>query len=216
MFNKSFITSVFLLILAIVVVFGVSSRGVPVVVENNLENIPLEILGFKAKEDFFSESVYRELNADKHVYRHYRSPDDKQVDLYIGYYGTAKGGRTAHNPYSCLPGAGWGIIESKKTVLRPEKYSNAVSINFILSQKGETYETMLHWYQSAGNKVLASGIQQNIQRFIGRIFSTKNDGAYVQVSVISGNEKLNESELLVKSFAKKILEMLPEYWPIEE
>jgi len=216
MSKKSFITSVTILAITIILVAAISRRGEPVVVKTNLENLPMEIAGFKATEDFFSDAVYKELNADRHVYRHYRKDDGKQIDLYIGYYGTAKGGRTGHNPYACLPGAGWAIVDSKMVKLKSLKYSDGVETNYILARKGETYESVLHWYQSAGSKVLATGIQQNIQRFIGRIFYNRNDGAFVRVSVFGKEESLKEANLLVQSFAEKVLDILPEYWPLEK
>jgi EpsI family protein len=216
MSNRPFYTSVVILLATIVLVALISRRGEPIVVKTNLENLPMEIGGYKATEDFFSDSVYKELNADRHVYRHYRNPDGKQVDLYIGYYGTAKGGRTTHNPYGCLPGAGWGILETRQETLRTKKYPGGVAINFILARKGETYETVLHWYQSAGNKVLSDGIQQNIERFIGRTFYNRNDGAFVRVSIFGKEENLQEADLLVKSFAERILDLLPDYWPLEK
>src|SRR5665811_1355673 len=86
-----------------------SIRPKPVIARTNLEYLPKEIAGYKGVDDTFPEAVNRELNADKQLYRHYRSSDGSQIDLYIGYYGTAKGGRTGHNPYACLPGAGWAI-----------------------------------------------------------------------------------------------------------
>jgi len=177
----------------------------------------MEIAGFKATEDFFPESLYKELNVDKHVYRHYRSADGKQIDHYIGYYGTAKGGRTPHNPYSCLPGAGWGIIDSHKIrfKLTAEHYSDSVDKNYILSAKGDVYETALHWYQSDGTRVLATGTQRNIQRFIGRLFHNRNDGAFIQVSVYSNSEGTEKAKVLAKFSAEKVLDLLPKYRPIE-
>jgi len=216
MSGKSFYSSFIILIVTIALVALISTRGEPVVVKTNLENLPIEIAGFKATEDFFPDSVYKELNADRHVYRHYRNGDGKQVDLYIGYYGTAKGGRTGHNPFGCLPGGGWGIIETKQLSLRANNYPNGVPINYILARKGEAYESVLHWYQSAGNKFLSTGIQQNIERFKGRIFYNRNDGAFVRVSVFTNQGGINEANLLVKSFAEKILDLLPSYWPLEE
>jgi EpsI family protein len=193
----------------------ISRRGQPVVVKNNLENIPMEIAGLKATEDFFPEAVYKELNADKHVYRHYRNNDGKQVDLYIGYYGTAKGGRTGHNPYACLPGAGWAIVKAEKVSVASNYYTKGVDLSYILARKGETYESVLHWYQSAGNKVISNGFEQNIERFKGRVFYNRNDGAFVRVSVVTGEKGIEEANLLVKSFAQKVLDLLPEYWPVE-
>jgi len=222
MSTKSFTLSLIILLATITSVAAIASRGNPVVVATNLENIPMEIAGFKATEDFFPESVYKELNADKHVYRHYRSADGRQVDLYIGYYGTAKGGRTGHNPYACLPGAGWGIVQARKVRLTAHSlqftkyYPNSVYVNYVLARKGDAYNAVVHWYLSAGSKVLKSGIDRNIQRFIGRILYNRNDDAFVRISALSGEAQVKEAELLVKSFAQDVLELLPKYWPVEE
>jgi EpsI family protein len=216
MTNKSFSISLVILLSTIVLVGLIAQRGEPVVVKTNLENLPMEIAGYKATEDFFPDSVYKELNADRHVYRHYRNADGKQINLYIGYYGTAKGGRTGHNPFGCLPGAGWGILEVRQLKLKTNRYSDGVSVNLILAHKGEACESVLHWYQSAGDRVLSTGIQQNIQRFIGRILYNRNDGAFVRVSVLTEQTGIEEANLLAKSFAEKILDLLPEYWPVEQ
>jgi len=216
MTNKSFTTSLAILLSTIVLVALIANRREPVVIKTNLENIPMEILGFKATEDFFPEAVYKELNADRHVFRHYRHADGKQVDLYIGYYGTAKGGRTGHNPYGCLPGAGWGIVETRQVSLKTNNYPDGAQINYILARKGETYESVLHWYQSAGNKVLSTGFQQNIERFKGRVFYNRNDGAFVRVSVFAKQNGIEEANFLTRFFGEKILDLLPSYWPIEQ
>jgi len=216
MSNKTFITSLAIFLTTIALVALIDRRGVPAVVQTNLENLPIEIAEYVAIEDTFPESVYKVLNADRHVYRHYRSNDGRQVDLYIGYYGTAKGGRTGHNPYACLPGAGWGILDTHKVTLKAEQYPDGVDVNYILARKGETFETVLHWYQSAGTKVLATGIHRNIQRFLGRVFHNRNEGAFVRVSVFSREKQLEEASALTKSFAEELLALLPQYWPIEE
>lgn len=216
MTNKSFTVSLIILSATIISVAFIASRGTPVVVKTNLENIPLDIAGFKATEDSFPDSVYEELNADKHVYRHYRSADGKQVDLYIGYYGTAKGGRTGHNPYACLPGGGWGIIDAHIIKLKTDYYQNAVEINYILARKEHIYAIFLHWYQSDRDKILATGIQQNVQRFIGRILKNRNDGAFVRVSISTDQTHIEEAKNLAKFFAERVLALLPNYWPVEK
>ncbi len=216
MTNKSLYTSIIIFLTTIVFVAIISRRGEPVVLKTNLENLPMEIAGYKAIEDFFPDSVYKELNADRHVYRHYRNADGKQVDLYIGYYGTAKGGRTGHNPYGCLPGGGWGITDSKMVSLKTNNYPKGVLVNYVLARKGETCENVLHWYQSAGTKVLATGVQQNIERFVGRVLYNRNDGAFVRVSAFTEQNGIEEADSLTKSFAEKILDLLPKYWPLEQ
>jgi len=214
--NRSYFISLAILLVAVVFIFLISRRGNPVVVETNIENLPMEILGLKATIDSFSDSVYEELNADKHVYRHYRSNDRKQIDLYIGYYGTAKGGRTGHNPYGCFTGAGWSIVEDGIVKIKVPGTGNIVKINYMLSRKGPDYNVVLHWYQSDKDKILATGIQMNIRRFVGGILHNRNDGAFIRISAQTERDGIEETKKRVKAFAERIVELLPNYWPVEK
>ena len=214
--NRTFTISIIILLVTIIFVAFVASRGVPVVVETNLEKIPMEIAGYKATEDSFSEAVYKELNAQLNVYRHYRSDDGRQVDLYIGYYSTARGGRTGHNPNACFSGAGWDFLEVNKVKLKADYYPNGIHVNYLLLKKGGTYESVLHWYQSAGTRVLDSGFKQNLQRFLGKTIYNRNDGAFVRISATTDHKGVSEANLLLKGFAERILEILPKYWPVEQ
>ena len=212
--SRAYLFSLIALVATFAAVMLIAQRGEPVVVRTNLENIPLQFGHYQGTEDRFSDAVYEELNADLHLYRHYRRPDGNVISLYIGYYGTAKGGRTGHNPYSCLPSAGWGIIQGDQVSLRNGK--GGASVNAIVAQKGDVYETVLHWYQSDKNKVLATGVQQNIQRLLGRIRYNRNDGAFVRVSMLTASDRLGEARQDVTRFAEKLLTILPEYWPEEQ
>lgn len=216
MSDKSFIISSVSLFLTLVAVFGIASRGQPVVVKTNLENIPMQIGGYTATQDSFPKSVYDELNADKNIYRHYRSPAGRVIDLYIGYYGTAKGGRTGHNPYACLPGAGWGIVDTGKVKI-PVKYrSRPMEVNYTIARKGDVYNIMLHWYQSEGTLVINSGLEQNIRGFFSRIMKNRNDGAFVQVSTFARKGEIDRTVSRVKDLSKEVLALLPEHWPEEK
>jgi EpsI family protein len=215
--NKSFVICLAVLITTFLSITALALREVPVVVATNLEKLPVFIGEYKGTEDSFPDSVYRELNADRHVYRHYRAPDGRQVDLYIGYYGTAKGGRTGHNPNACLPGVGWGILESKRIKLYPKHHEDGVEVNYILSRRGEINNTVLHWYQSSGDKVLSTGIQMNVWRFFSKLLHNRADGAFVQISTFSGGDSsIKKAGLVARSFAQEVLELLPQYWPVEK
>lgn len=212
---KRFSAISLVLILCFYAVMSISARGIPSVVQTNLEKLPLEIGGYKGVDDSFPESVYEVLDADLHVYRHYRTPDGYQADLYIGYYGTAKGGRTGHNPYACLPGAGWGVVESAFVTVKPNYYTNGVDINYTLSRKGDVYNLMLHWYQSDKTKVLSTGFEQNLQRLKGKILFNRNDGAYVQTSLITTYSDHSDLKKNLVRFTTEVMDLLPLYWPVE-
>lgn len=214
--NKSFIATILILILAIPAIALISLRKPPKVIQTNLENIPMQIKDYTATDDSFPQSVYDELNADKHIYRHYRSPQGQVIDLYIGYYGTAKGGRTGHNPYACLPGAGWGIVRDEKVTIAADGMDKQYKVNFTTTQKNEIFNVMIHWYHSAGTKVLGSGLEQNIQRFISQITKNRNDGAFIRISASASKNEIEKVRLGLNEFAAKILTLLPQYWPVEK
>lgn len=216
MSNKTFGISLVSLFAALMMVGLLSMRPRPVVARTNLDSLPEEIAGYRGVDDSFPESVTRELNADKQLYRHYRSSDGSRLDLYIGYYGTAKGGRTGHNPYACLPGAGWAIVDSRKTAIRQPGNSSNTELNYVQARRNGVNTVMLHWYQVAGTTVVSSGIRQNIEKFWGRLLHNRNDGAFVQITMQVPDESLAAAEAKVAGFAALVLKLLPDYWPVEE
>lgn len=214
--NRAFLISVLGMVVTLVTVGGLSARPSPAVVRTNLEYLPLQIAGYNGTDDTFPESVYQELNADKHVYRHYRSGNGSQLDLYIGYYGTAKGGRTGHNPYACLPGAGWAIVDARNIRVWQPQPSSDVEVNYVQARRNGVNTVMVHWYQSAGSTVMSTGMQQNIERFWGRLLHNRNDGAFVRISTQVPDERVEDAAARVEDFAGQILQLLPGYWPVEK
>ena len=213
--NRAFLVSLTILSLTLLLTIAISTRGEPVVVHTNLEKLPREIIGMQGIDDSFSQSVYQALNADMHLYRHYMSKDGRQVDLYIGYYGTTKGGRSTHTPIGCLPGQGWGLLESKEITLKPSYHPEGVPVNCLISSKGDTIMTTIHWYQTAGTKVISNGVRHNIQRFLGMILRNRNDGAFVRITVESDRDSAGGARRLAEAFSLRILNLLPKYWPEE-
>ncbi len=210
--HKTYGICVVCLCVTLLIVGLLSIRPMPVVARTNLENLPKEIGGYKGVDDVFPESVNRELNTDTQLYRHYRSADGRQFDLYIGYYGTAKGGRTGHNPYACLPGAGWAIVERQKVVI-PQI---AHPVNYIRAKRDGVNTVMIHWYQTAGSTVVSSGFWQNMERFRGRLLRNRNDGAYVQVSSRVTDDSVEDAREKIQNYAERIIQLLPGFWPVEK
>ena len=212
--TRPFLFALLVLSLTLAVVAKISARGEPVVLRTNLENLPMQLAGYQGVEDTFPQEVYDILQADFHLYRHYHKPQE-ELSVYIGYYGTAKGGRTGHNPYACLPGSGWGVVDNQTLVLKTPYAPQGVEVNAVVARKGEVYNVMLHWYQSAGTQILATGLQQNLQRFWGRLLYNRNDGAYVQLSSLVDEKDISSAKENLSTFAEQVLVLIPEYWPEE-
>jgi EpsI family protein len=214
--DNSFLTSLVTLLVALFLSLAVSMRGTPHVVATNLEKLPMVINGMHGVDDYFPDAVGTLLNTDKDVYRHYRNPDGSQLDLYIGYYGTAKGGRTIHTPLICMPSQGWGLQEYREIKLKCRYYPDGVAVNYLLSSKGETNIVTIYWYQSSGTKVLSSGFKQNVQRFLDMVCRNRNDGAFVRVTLEADRGKVAEALKKAEAFSVQLLNLLPNYWPFEK
>jgi len=213
--KRQFLICFILLLLGNLAVYGASLRSDPVLSDIRLEGLPLQIGQFQGKRDAFPDSVYRELKADHHVYRHYEDPQGNKIDLYIGYYSTASGGRSRHNPLACLPGSGWAVVETGKETLTPRIHPGGVKVNYILAKKDGVNSMLLHWYQSDRTRILGNGVEQNINRFWGRITRNRDDGAYVQVSAYAADRDLETTRRLLERFSVSIMDALPDNWPVE-
>lgn len=217
MMKNSYWISLFLIIAAAVIVKNMNTGSDVVVRNTNLEDIPLIIGDMEGYDIPLGESVRQELDPDVYVYRDYRTSNGGTVNLYIGYYGTRKGGRTGHTPYGCYPGAGWGISQDSKDDVTVELTGQRrdITVNVTTVKKGDARQLVYHWYQSKGGVVLASGFHQNIHRFKTRLLHNRNDGAFIRVTtdVVGDNsEAMDQAE----RFIWHLYPLLVEFWPEEQ
>jgi len=188
-----------------------------VVVSKNLERLPYTISNFQGVDLSMDENILRILDTDVYLFRNYVTQGGDPITLYIGYYGTKKGGRSDHNPEGCYPGAGWSILSEGRTqIFIPDKqWNRAVDLNILEVKKDNATQLVFHWYQSDRDKVIVSGVQQNIHRFISRLLSNRDDGAFVRVSMnIHGDKARTRDD--IERFIKQLFPLIAEYWPQEE
>ncbi len=227
--RHSFLISVALLVIGGAIAFPIAWGSDVVVTEINLDQLPRHIGGLEGRDDRFDESVYRVLNADYHVLREYRGAGDRGVWLYIGYYGTAKGGRPSHVPQSCYTGQGFSIVEwTKVPVLSPEPSRPVPSpeatrraspegtrrVNKMHVKRGNVHQLVLFWHQSK-DKVLADGIEQNLHRLKNRLLYNRDDGAFVRLSTSMSPDIEAEALALLQNFAGELVKLGPANWPEE-
>lgn len=212
----SFITSCLFLILATVVFQQVASGRHVKIVDVRLDRFPKKIGEYASTDMPMKETILQELNADFYLFRSYKNDQNKVIIVYIGYYGTKKGGRTGHSPEGCYPGGGWSIIKQFKDAITIN-YNNKEKIkqiNGMEVKKGNINELVYHWYQSRETEILSTGVQENINRFINKIFYNRNDGAFVRVSS-NIEENYDATKTKLNLFIREIIPLLAKHWPIE-
>ena len=212
--KRQFTVAVMVLILGIGLVHGLRLvRGRMQVVERNFHKLPRRIGDWKGEDRVFDDAVYDELRADENFFRIYTNSEGDTLGLYIGYYGTQRGGHPEHVPTGCYPGSGWGI--ESITPLDVSAGEKTITVNNLYATKGDQAEQTLYWLQNFRGTVMHNGFEQNFEKIYTKLFYNRNDGAFIRInsSVVSSRE---ETILYQKEFIRQLLPLLPRYWPVEK
>jgi len=213
--TKQVLISLFFILCACLIARKMISTRVEVVTFG-IDNLPKHIGEYTSVEIPIEDKVVRELNTDGYIFRKYVNGSDEML-LYIGYYGTRKGGRSDHTPAGCYPGSGWSIIDSYETdmELSVNGRPRHIRLNSLLVKKGHTNELVFYWYQSQADQVLTSGIKMNLYRFTNKMLHNRNDGSFIRVStpII---KSIDVSESKMKIFVQTIFPLIVNHWPVEK
>ena len=177
-----------------------------------LENVPARIGRWESSDIPVPRAVEDELRADFNLQRAYTTRSQEIVWLYVGYYGTERGGRPEHTPRGCYTGAGWGIESSRIVNVTPD---GALRANeYRIANSGE-HRLVHFWYRSHRRTGILGGLDQNVDRLMGRLFDGRADGALVRVStpILNGNSVEARGRIL--SFSSLLDPLLGEHWPTE-
>jgi len=192
---------------------AIRSQGSFRIIQNRLGDLSRTILGYEGTDDRFEDSVYAVLANDYNLLRRYLDPTGRVIWLYIGYYGTAKGGRPAHVPQYCYTGQGFAIEE---WALVPAPGGRpGERINRMVVKRGQERQLILFWFHNDGDRVLGSGVDQNLLRIRNRLLGKRDDGSLVRLSmsIPMGQDRLVSDKL--SAFAVELRTLLPQYWPVE-
>ncbi len=192
--------------------WALTLRGAPVVDASALATLPREIDGWRSEDLPIDSVVENALRADFNLQRAYRSSEGGVVWLYLGYYGTGRGGRPEHTPRGCYTGAGWGIPESRVVRADPQ---GELAMNEYVVERDRERRLVLFWYRSHRRTGMLGGIDQNLDRLAGRLLEGRADGALIRLStpLRSGETEAARSRLL--SFALSLDPLIGERWPTE-
>jgi EpsI family protein len=206
--------SILLLGLAALGILSIAQQPQMILKEARLSSLPMRIGSLTGRDLFWEDSVYAALNADANVIRHYAGPGGQVISLYIGYYGTAKGGRASHMPQFCYTGQGWDIEAWDRTSVALGGTADRFPVNRMIVKRGTERELVYFWHQ-AEDAVMITGWALNWHKVRQRLLFQRNDGAFVRVSArVRG--AVNQTEPAVRDFSAEIRNLLPQFWPVEE
>ena len=176
-----------------------------------LATLPTQIDLYQSRDIPLASTVESILRADFNLQRAYLR-GNSIVWLYIGYYGTARGGRPEHTPRGCYTGAGWGIAATRTLEVTPE---GELTVNeFLIEREGE--RRLVHfWFRSNRRTGMLGGWDQNVDRLLGRLFSGRADGALIRLSTPLPDDNVIGARGRLMAFASQLDPLVAERWPSE-
>jgi len=178
-----------------------------------LEAFPREIAGWRAEDVPLESTVESILRADFNLQRVYHHPLGPRIAVYVGYYGTERGGRPEHTPWVCYPSAGWQIDAHRTLLVDPDR---GLRVNELEVHQGGERSLVQFWYRSFRSTGLLGGADQAWDRFLGRLRHDRSDGALVRLSSPLGDEDPTVVRSRLMGFARRLDALLDTHWPAEQ
>lgn len=178
-----------------------------------LSTLPMTLGSWSGETVPLDSGVERMLDADFNLQRAYWSPGrDQLIWLYVGYYGTRRGGRPEHTPSACYPSAGWTIEHSRTLAIDPEQDFRANE--YVVSRRGR--RRLVHfWYRSSRRTGMLGGLDVRLDHLSGRLRGGRADGALVRLSTPLAAGREAEARARLVAFARELAPLLAERWPRE-
>jgi EpsI family protein len=178
-----------------------------------LGTVPMTLGSWSGETVPLDTGVEAMLDADFNLQRAYWSPErDQLIWLYVGYYGTRRGGRPEHLPSECYPSNGWEIEQTRTVMIDPERAFRANE--YVVSQLGQ--RRLVHfWFRSSRRTGMLDELHLRLDHVIGRLRGGQADGALVRLSTPfeAGGEA--EARARLVGFARVLDPLLGERWPRE-
>ncbi len=172
--------------------------------------IPLEIDSWEGTEYPLADFTLEVLKATNTTSRRYVRSDGAEVSLFIGYFVDQKYGSQIHSPKHCLPGGGWGIIESHKQEIEIDGQQFAV--NRVVIGNKKMREVVYYWFRTRSG-VLTNEYALKLDLVLNSILLRPTDAALIRLvaNVRGSDEAVADTTLreFLTSIHKPIEKSLP-------
>ncbi|OGP96034.1 MAG: EpsI family protein [Deltaproteobacteria bacterium RBG_19FT_COMBO_56_10] len=170
---------------------------------------PFGYKGWSGNPGLLDDRSAEILKLSEYMLRGY-SRDKDNVSIYIGYYGSQRGGSQIHSPKLCLPASGWAKV-SEGT--RSMDIDGLGKINLVQAvyQKEDRKEVFVYWYQMKG-AYITDEYALRLHRFLNSVKYRRNDAAFVRLSA-PVNGTVEDAVSTIEGFMKDFLPVLKDYLP---
>lgn len=177
-----------------------------------LAQLPSTLNDWTAMDLEIDQSVSDMLRADANVQRAYLHPQGYAVYVYVGYYGTERGGVPEHTPDICYPAQGWQILSGRN--IRIGGREGLSAREFVVEKGGE--RRLVHfWYRTRTASGITSTFGLQLRQFWGRVTSNRGDGALVRLSTPVYDGDLTSARAKLMPLGRAVDHAISSAWPTE-
>jgi EpsI family protein len=178
-----------------------------------LASVPFEVDGWIGTDVPVESDVEAMLRADYNLQRAYESPDGGLVWIYVGYYGTRRGGRPEHTPPTCYEANGYTILE-EQTI--PVDAASGLRVRELFVEMDGERRLAHFWYRARGTTGILDGLGISLERMKRRFADGRGDAALLRVStVVAGPDDLEPARARLLTFERFLDRAVAERWPEE-
>jgi EpsI family protein len=213
--QSAFVSIMLILVFAGCAVWWLQFRTPIELDPSSINRISLSLDRWQGEDISLSDGVERMLRADSQIQRRYQRPNGDLVWLYVGYYGTERGGRPEHTPWACYPSAGWVILSSIETSLSSDSSETLGSrLNELVVELSGARRLVHFWYQTHRTRKIASETGLTLDHVLGLLSpSGRADGALVRLSTPIDQAGIEAARQRLRDFSAAIALDLSENWP---
>jgi len=177
-----------------------------------LSGLPYTLGSWRGTDIPLEETVESMLRADHNVQRAYAHPLGDVIWLYVGYYGTRRGGSPEHTPATCYAANGWEVRKS-----RTLSVAGAPGLRvreYVVEDAGA--QRLVHfWYRTYRSTGLLSRWSLGWDHLVGRLVAGRADGALVRLSTPMPPGELHAARARLLALDRRVEAALEEHWPRE-
>jgi EpsI family protein len=141
---------------------------------------------------------------DQTLSRTYINAAGQRVMLSIAYGGDQSNALELHLPEVCYTAQGFQVLEASDGVLATR--AGPLPVKRVVARQNARNEPITYWI-TIGDKAVASGIQQKLQRLAYGVAGKIPDGMLVRVSTIQSDQR--EAWRVHAAFISQMLDVLP-------
>ncbi|HME71995.1 MAG TPA: EpsI family protein [Myxococcota bacterium] len=177
-----------------------------------LIGLPPDLKDWHSRDIPLEETVETILHADANVQREYVRPLGDSVWLFVGYYGTNRGGRPEHTPGVCYPANGWRIERRRTVTIDPARGLRATE--YVVEKNGRL-DLVQFWYRSYRRTGMLGDLDLSLDHLLGQVHTGRADGALVRVSTPFRKDDEAAARGRLMAFAAALDLQLAAHWPTE-